>query len=131
MVFLEGINDIGQGNRAGIPDTDRVSADDVIAGVKQLIDKAHSHGIQVLGGTLTAIEGSAYYNDNAEAVRQTVNQWIRTSGSFDAIVDFDATTRDASAPRKFRAEFDSGDHLHPNDAGYKAMAEAIDLDFFK
>ena len=130
MVLLEGINDIGQGNRPGIADSDKVTADDVIMGMKQLIEKAHAHGIQVMGGTLTAIEGSAYYNDAAESVRVAVNQWIRSGGAFDSVVDFDAATRDTASPRKFRAEFDSGDHLHPNDAGYKAMAEALSLGTF-
>ena len=130
IVFLEGINDIGQGNRVGIAEGDKVTADDVIAGMKQFVDKAHTHGIQVIGGTLTAIEGSQYYNDAAETVRQAVNQWIRTGGAFDSIVDFDAATRDAANPKKFRDNFDSGDHLHPNDAGYKAMAEALNLAAF-
>jgi lysophospholipase L1-like esterase len=130
VVLLEGINDIGQGNRAGIPETEKVTAEDVIAGMRQFADKAHAHGLQVIGGTLTPIEGSAYYNDSAETVRQAVNQWIRSSGTFDTVVDFDAATRDAASPRKFRAEFDSGDHLHPNDTGYKAMAEALNLATF-
>lgn len=130
MILLESINDIGQGNRAGIAESDKVTADDVIGAMRQLIEKARSHGIRVVGGTLTAVEGSGYYNENSEAVRQAVNQWIRTSGAFDAVVDFDAATRDPANPKRFKAEFDSGDHLHPGDAGYKAMAEAIDLSIF-
>ena len=75
-------------------------------------------------------EGAAYYSEHGAATRETVNQWIRTSGAFDAIIDFDAVVRDPAHPTKMKAEFDSGDHLHPNDTGYKAMADAIDLSLF-
>jgi lysophospholipase L1-like esterase len=121
VTILEGINDIGRGP---------VPAEDLIAGMRQMVERAHMHGIRVIGCTLTPYEGAPYYGDKGEEVREAVNQWIRTSKAFDAVVDFDATARDSASPKKFRAEFDSGDHLHPNDVGYKAMAEAIDLKVF-
>ena len=99
--------------------------------LQQVIDRAHAHGIKVIGCTLTPYEGAGYSRENGEAIRSAVNQWIRTSGAFDAVVDFEAATRDASNPKRFKAEFDPGDHLHPNDSGYKAMADAIDLSMFK
>jgi lysophospholipase L1-like esterase len=134
LMILEGINDIGLGLRAGAAASDVVSADDLIASMKQLIERAHQHGIKVIGGTLTPFEGAAYYSEAGETVREAVNQWIRASsnggGAFDAVVDFDAATRDPEHPKQFRQGFNNGDHLHPNDAGYQAMADAIDLSVF-
>jgi lysophospholipase L1-like esterase len=134
LMILEGINDIGLGLRADAAASDAVSADDLIAALKQLIERAHEHGIKVIGGTLTPFEGAAYYSEAGETVREAVNQWIRASsngsGAFDAVVDFDAATRDPEHPKQFRAGFNNGDHLHPNDAGYQAMADAIDLSAF-
>ena len=124
VILLEGINDIGHG------DTDPVSADGLIGAYKQLIERAHTHGIAVIGGTLLPYVGAGYSRPEGEAIREAVNQWIRTGGAFDAVVDFEAATRDASDPKRLRSEFDPGDHLHPNDAGYKAMAGAIDLSVF-
>ena len=121
LTILEGINDIGLGP---------VPAEELIAGIRQMIERAHTHGIRVIGCTMTPFEGAAYYSDKGEEIRQAVNQWIRTGKAFDAVVDFEAATRDSSNPKQFRPDFDSGDHLHPNDAGYKAMAEAIDLKMF-
>jgi lysophospholipase L1-like esterase len=132
MTVLEGINDIGNSTRlnTNIPASESVSADDLIVGQRQLIERAHSHGIKVIGCTLTPYEGAAYYSEKGEAIREAVNQWIRTGGAFDAVVDFDAATRNPDAPKQIRADYDSGDHLHPNDAGYKAMADSIDLSIF-
>jgi lysophospholipase L1-like esterase len=130
MIVLESINDIGQGLRSNAPAADAVTAEDLTTGLHQMIERAHAHGIRVMGATLTPFEGAAYYSDRGEEVRQAVNRWIRGSGEFDSVVDFDAVTRDASDPKTFRAEFNDGDHLHPNDAGYKAMAETIDLSWF-
>jgi len=130
LMILEGINDIGLGLRAGAPESDAVTADDLIGAQKQLIERAHEHGLKVIGGTLTPFEGAAYYSESGETVRETVNQWIRSSGAFDAVVDFDAATRDPEHPKQFRPGFNNGDHLHPNDAGYEAMADAIDLSIF-
>jgi len=128
LMLLEGINDIGR--EATVP-TETVQAEDLIAGYKQIIERAHAHGIQVIGCTLTPYQGANYYRDHGEEVRSAVNAWIRTRGNFDGVVDFEAATRDAENPKKLRAEFDPGDHLHPNDAGYQAMADAIDLGLFK
>jgi lysophospholipase L1-like esterase len=84
----------------------------------------------VIGCTLTPYEGAGYSRENGEAIRVALNSWIRTSGAFDAVVDFEAATRDPANPKRLRPEFDPGDHLHPNDAGYQAMADAFDLKIF-
>jgi lysophospholipase L1-like esterase len=127
LMILEGINDIGTiATTTGTP----VTSEELIWVLQQVIARAHARGIKVVGCTLTPYEGAGYARDNGEAVRDAVNRWIRTSGAFDAVVDFEAATRDPGSPKKLRAEFDPGDHLHPNDAGYKAMAEAIDLSIF-
>jgi lysophospholipase L1-like esterase len=130
LMILEGINDIGLGSRPDTPVSDAVGSDVLIAALKQLIDRAHEHGIKVIGGTLTPYESAAYYSEGGETVREAVNQWIRSSGAFDAVVDFDAVIRDPEHPKQFRPGFNKGDHLHPNDAGYEAMANAIDLSIF-
>jgi lysophospholipase L1-like esterase len=126
IVVMEGINDIGNARTNPTP-----TAEDTIAGYKQLIDQAHSKGVKIYGATLTPFYGAAYYTEVGEGKRQAVNQWIRTSRAFDAVIDFDAATRDPNDPKKLLAAYDSCDHLHPNDAGYKAMAAAIDLGLFK
>jgi len=131
LTVLEGINDIGNHTRADTPSSEALSSpDDLIAGLRQIADRAHTHGIKVIGCTLTPYQGAAYYSEKGESIRQSVNRWIRTSGVFDAVIDFDALTRDPNAPLRIRADFDAGDHLHPNDSGYKAMADAIDLSIF-
>src|SRR5580658_2867684 len=130
LMILEGINDIGLGLRSGAAASDAVTSDDLIGALKQLIERAHEHGIKVIGGTLTPFEGAAYYSEAGEMARAAVNQWIRSPGAFDAVVDFDAATRDPEHPKQFRQGFNNGDHLHPNDAGYQAMADAIDLSMF-
>ena len=127
VTLMEGINDIGR--MATVP-AEAVTADELIGAYKQLIEQAHAHGVQVIGCTLTPYEGAGYSREDGEAVRAAVNTWIRTSGAFDAVVDFEAATRDAANPKRIRAEFDPGDHLHPNDAGYQAMADAFDLAIF-
>ena len=129
LIVLEGINDIGNGTAPNA--TYRVTTEKLIWGLQQIVNRARQRGIKVIGGTLTPYEGAAYFREEGETIRQAVNTWIRTSGAFDAVIDFDAATRDPANPRRLRAEFDPGDHLHPNDAGYKAMAEAIDLKMFK
>jgi lysophospholipase L1-like esterase len=128
MIVLEGINDIGNLGRAG--NTLTLSADEIIWAYQQIIDRAHFHGVRVAGATLTPYEGAGYYSAQGEAIREAVNRWIRTPGHFDAVIDFDAVVRDPANPKHIRAEFDPGDHLHPNDAGYRAMGEAIDLSIF-
>ncbi|MCO5398735.1 SGNH/GDSL hydrolase family protein [Ralstonia soli] len=132
VVLLEGINDIGFPGGSLAPNANSVSADEIIRGYKQLIARSREHGIKVMGGTLTPFKGSevpypAYWSSQKETTRQAVNNWIRTSGAFDAVVDFDAALRDPANPQSLLPAFDSGDHLHPNDAGYAAMANAISL----
>src|SRR4051812_3489913 len=126
IIVLEGINDIGNARQNPTP-----TAADLIAAHKQLIERAHTRGVTIYGGTLTPFEGAAYFTKEGEAKRQALNEWIRTSHAYDGVVDFDAATRDPAHPSVFLAQYDSGDHLHPNDAGYKAMGEAIDLSLFK
>jgi lysophospholipase L1-like esterase len=104
-----------------------VTAQDLIAGLSQIIERAHEHGIRVFGATITPYEGAPVYTEDGEATRQAVNQWIRTGKAFDGVIDFDAAVRDREHPARIRADYDSGDRLHPSAAGYKAMAEAIDL----
>jgi lysophospholipase L1-like esterase len=130
VMLMEGINDIGQGARAGATPDNTVTADDLIQGMKQLIDRAHLRGIKVIGCTLTPFGGAAYYSDKGEEMRTAYNQWIRTGGAFDAVVDFDKATQDPANPKQIRADYNIMDHLHPNDAGYKAMADAVDLSIF-
>jgi len=91
---------------------------------------AHLYGVKVVGCTLTPIGGSNVYTEEREAIRDAANRWIRTSGAFDAVVDFDAATRDEDRPQRFRHEADSRDLVHPGDAGYAMMAEAIDVSIF-
>lgn len=124
VIILEGINDIGRGN------TEPVSADELIGAFKQLIERAHTHGIHAIGCTLPPYQGANYAREEGEAIRQALNTWIRTGGAFDAVVDFEAATRDPNNPKRLRPDFDPGDHLHPNDAGYQAMADAVDLAIF-
>ncbi len=131
VTLLEGINDFGLS--AFFP-TEFVSADEVIAGYKQLIARAHARGVLIYGATLTPFEGTTiagYYTTAGEAKRQIVNAWIRTSQGFDAVIDFDRAIRDPAHPTRMLAAYDSGDHLHPNDAGYRAMANAVDLRLFQ
>lgn len=131
MILLEGINDIGMGGPPPLGSGQPVSADDLIAGYRQIIARAHARGIKVIGGTLLPFKGARYFTAGGDQVRLAVNRWIRTSGEFDGVIDFEAVVRDPADPLKYRAEFDSGDHLHPNDLGYKAIGDAIDLDLFR
>jgi lysophospholipase L1-like esterase len=126
IVVMEGINDIGNARTNPAP-----SAEDIIAGYKQMITQAHSKALKIYGATLTPFYGAGYYTETGETKRQTVNEWIRTSKAFDGVIDFDAATRDPKEPKKLLAAYDSCDHLHPNDAGYKAMADLVDLNLFK
>ncbi len=130
MTLMEGINDIGRATGRGSSPEDAVTPDDLIGAMRQIIERAHTRGVKVIGCTLTPYEGAAYYSEAGEVMRQAVNRWIRTGGAFDAVVDFDAVVRDPQSPKRFRADYNERDHLHPNDAGYKAMAEAIDLSLF-
>jgi len=129
VILLESINDIGNAyNPTGAHDI--VTAADLITGFTQFAARAHAHGIKVFGATITPYTGAGYSSPAGEAVRQTVNQWIRTNTLFDGVVDFDKATRDPANPAVFSSTVDSGDHLHPGDAGFHTMANAIDLTLF-
>jgi lysophospholipase L1-like esterase len=129
IVVLLGINDIGQASPTSHPE-EQVSAEDIIVGLKQFALRAHSHGIKIVGGTLTPYAGAAYFTAQGEEKRESVNAWIRSTKEFDGVIDFDTAIRDPAMPNQIKAPFDSGDHLHPSDEGYKAMAGAIDLALF-
>ena len=126
VIVLEGINDIGVARANASP-----TAADLIAGHRQLIERAHARGLKIYGATLTPFEGAAYYPPEGEAKRQALNNWIRTGGEYDGVIDFDSVARDPASPSKFATAVDSGDHLHPGDAGYKAMGDAVELALFK
>jgi len=139
IVLLEGINDIGfPGAKLGelllADPADARTAEDLIDAYRQLISRAHARGIKLIGATLSPCEGvdiPGYYSESKEATRQAVNKWIRTSGEFDAILDFDAVLRDPDHGSRLSPRFASEDGLHPNDAGYQAIGDAIDLALFK
>jgi lysophospholipase L1-like esterase len=126
VIVLEGINDIGNARDNPTP-----SAADLVAAHKQLIEQAHARGLTIIGATLTPFWGAAYYTEAGEAKRQALNEWIRTGKGYDGVIDFDKAARDPGDPKKLLEKYDSCDYLHPSDAGYKAMADAIDLSLFK
>ncbi|MCL4813727.1 MAG: SGNH/GDSL hydrolase family protein, partial [Vicinamibacteraceae bacterium] len=127
LVLLGGINDINFRGRFGTPP---LTPEELIGGYEQIIERCRAHGIRVIGATLTPQEGQTTATAEGEATRQAVNAWIRTSGRFDAVVDFDAALRDPARPARLKAEFDPGDYIHPNDRGNEAMAAAFDLGWF-
>jgi lysophospholipase L1-like esterase len=129
VTVLLGINDIGRSTTGQPPQP--VNAEEIIGGYRQMIARAHQQGLKIVGCTLTPFEGAAYFTPEGETKRQTVNKFIRTGGMYDGVIDFDAAVRDPGHPAQFLAMYDSGDHLHPNDAGYKAMADVIDISLFK
>ena len=142
VIVFEGINDIGisfaprndAGPLAGFMKAyggAPVSADDIIAGYRQLIARAHQRGVKIYAATVTPYGGAGTDSAQGEAARQAVNAWIRTSGAFDAVLDFDAIWRDPAHPGQIREGLHAGDHLHGSDAGYKALADSIDLGLFK
>ena len=130
VIVLEGINDIGRLHTPNQPNY-KLTADDLEQGLAQLVARAHEHGIKVFGATLTPYKGAGYFTENGEQIRQALNHWILTSGVFDGAIDFDKATRDPANPLTFNPQYDSGDHLHPKDAGYAAMADSIDLSLFR
>jgi lysophospholipase L1-like esterase len=138
IMLLEGINDIGfPGAKLGggylADPADVRTTEDLIDAYRQLISRAHAHGLKLIGATISPFEGvdlPGYYSESKEATRQAVNKWIRTSGSFDGVIDFDAVLRDPAHPTRLLPRLASKDHLHPNDAGYRVMADAIDLALF-
>jgi len=123
VILLEGVNDLRTVGHT-------FPAEDIMAGYEKIIDRVHAKKAKIYGATLTPIEGSGRYTPAMEAERQKLNTWIRTSRKFDGVIDFDLATRDPADPLRFRVEYDSGDHLHPNQAGYRAMGEAVDLSLF-
>jgi lysophospholipase L1-like esterase len=130
LIIMESINDIGHAADPVKP-YDVVSADDIIFGLAQLAERAHTHGIKVYGATLTPYGGAKYASPTGEAMRTAVNTWIRTTKQLDGFIDFDRATQDPANPTTFLPANDSGDHLHPKDAGYKVMGESIDLKLFE
>jgi len=136
---MEGLNDISfpgakmDGQYLADP-AEMPSVEDITNAYRQLISRAHARGLKLIGATITPCEGATipgYYSEAKNATRQAVNKWIRTSGAFDRVIDFDAVVRDPNHPSQLLPKFASKDHLHPNDEGYKAMADSIDLNLFR
>ncbi len=133
VIILEGINDLGHAGTSA-PASETVSAEDIIAGMKQMIERAHEKGIKVFGATITPFEGTSfpgYFTPEKEVKRKAVNEWIRNGKNFDGVIDFEKAVRDPKNPDRMLSAYDGGDHLHPGDGGYKAMGESIDLSLFK
>jgi lysophospholipase L1-like esterase len=136
VVLLMGINDISWPGSTLEPGEPATQAEALIAGYRQLITRARSRGVRIVGATLTPFEGALtmpgspianYYSPAKDALRQRINAWIRGSGEFDAVLDFDVVVRDPQNPLHILPAYDSGDHLHLGDAGNKAVADAVDL----
>ncbi len=134
VIVFEGVNDLGTATRDApiSPDAHAALVTRLISAYQQMIYKAHSHGLTIMGATITPFTGSDYYHPDAsvEADRQAVNAWIRASGHFDAVIDFDAVMRDPAHPERLQPALDSGDHLHPSQAGYRVMGESVNLTLF-
>jgi len=134
VIVWEGVNDLGGLARDGevTPAEHAALVQKVIAAYQQIVLRAHAHGLRVYAATITPYTGSDYYHPGplSEADRQTVNQWIRATGHFDAVIDFDAVLRDPAHPDRLLPAYDCGDHLHPSPAGYKAVGDSIPLDLF-
>ncbi len=134
VILFEGINDIGVPGTAVAPASEEVTPADIIAGLRQIAERAHEQDLRIFVGTLTPFEGTriaGYFTPDRELKRQEVNQGIRTGQGFDAVIDFDKIVCDPDHPARILPRYDSGDHLHLSDAGYQAMAAAIDLTLFK
>ena len=130
LIMLIGVNDIGTAPEARAAGQSAASTQDMIAAYKQMIVRAHSHDIKVIGCTIMPFGESFYYSKETETQRSEVNQWIRTCGEFDAIIDFDHITRSTGDPTRLKTEIDCGDHLHPSANGHRIMGEAVDLTLF-
>ncbi len=134
LIVFEGVNDLGGLTRNGeVPEAQHVLlVHRIEAAYEQMIARAHAHGIEVIGATITPYMGSDYYHPGprSEADREAVNAWIRTPGHFDAVLDFDKAMRDPEHPDRLRLEYDCGDHLHPSPRGYEAMGDAVPLELF-
>lgn len=131
VILLEGINDIGMAGATVMGNEPSLDVETLIAGYEQLAARAHARGVKIIIGTLLPFKGAPYYTPEKEQQRLRINEWIRASQIFDGMIDFDAITRDPVQPDRLRPEYDSGDHLHPGPAGYRAMGEAIDLRQFR
>jgi lysophospholipase L1-like esterase len=138
VIVLLGNADIGEGWSGGSNPSEEVTADQIIQGYKQLIERAHAKGLKIYGATLTPFEGFVvpgtpfpFFSPGNEQKRQEVNEWIRTGGEYDGVIDFDKVLRDPNHPSRLLALYDSGDHVHPTDHGYRALADAIDLKLFR
>lgn len=129
VVVLEGINDIGRAVQPGYAG-EAVTAEELIAGYRQLIARAHARGVKIYGGTLLPFEGAMYFHAAGETTRQAVNAWIRGGGEFDGVIDFEAAMKDPAKPSRMLEGLHSGDFLHPGDAGYGRMAEVADKALF-
>jgi lysophospholipase L1-like esterase len=139
VIVFEGVNDLGlgygklEGPLASIMPKPAITPtrDAMVTGYRQLIARAHAKGLKIYGATIAPYEGAAYYSAEGDAVRQAINDWMRTSKEFDAVLDFDAAFRDPAAPKRMKETFQFGDHLHGSDAGYRAVADSIDLTLFR
>ena len=139
VIVFEGVNDLGlgfgriEGPLAALMPAPPVkpTRDAMVSGYRQLIARAHAKGLQIYGATIAPYEGAMYYAAEGNAVRQAINDWIRTAKEFDGVLDFDAAFRDAAKPTQMKEAFQSGDHLHGSDAGYRAVADSIDLALFR
>jgi lysophospholipase L1-like esterase len=135
VIVFEGINDISQpdavGNTNPCYSHTQVTADEIIAGYQQIIARVHARGLKIFGATILPYQGLANWTPSGEAKRVAVNRWIRTSGAFDGVIDFDAALRDPARPSYLAPQYDSGDHLHPGTAGHEAMGNAVDLLLFR
>ena len=131
VIIALGTNDIGRTFFPRMPNESPITAEQLVWGLQQIVARAHARGVKVIATTLNPYEGADFYNIPGDRMREAFNTYVRTSGIFNGVVDFDRVMRDPSHPARFLPAYDSGDHLHPNDAGYKAMADAIDLKLFK
>ena len=129
VILLEGVNDIGQVRGSGALSAPHtvVSAAQIIAGDEEIVRQAHAAGLRIIGATMTPFAGSHHFSANGELTRERVNRWIRGGGAFDGVIDFARVLADPADPERLDPAYDSGDHIHPNDAGYQAMASAINL----
>ncbi len=136
VILFEGTNDIGQPD-APAADTNpcrsrtHVTADEIVAGYKQIIARTHARGLKIFGATILPYQGLGAWTAAGEAKRVAVNQWIRSSGAFDGVIDFESALRDPATPARMAPRYDSGDHLHPGPAGHEAMGNAVDLALFR